>query len=59
MNMDLNDLRSLVTVILFASFLGIVVWAYARKNQQSFNDAAQLPFTGEQAGQSNIGGTNE
>lgn len=57
--MDLNDWRSLITVILFFLFLGIVAWAYARKNQQGFNDAAQLPFEGEVAGQSNFGGTRE
>ncbi|BDI05096.1 cbb3-type cytochrome oxidase subunit 3 [Sphaerotilus microaerophilus] len=57
--MDLNDWRSLVTVISFASFLGILAWAWSRKQQQGFNDAAQLPFMGEDAGQSNIGGTNE
>ena len=57
--MDLNDWRSLVTVISFASFLGILAWAWSRKQQQGFNDAAQLPFMGEDAGQSHIGGTHE
>lgn len=42
--MDLNDLRSLTTVLLFGVFLGICVWAYSRKNRGQFDDAAQLPF---------------
>ncbi len=44
--MDINDLRSLVTVISFLTFLGIIVWAYGVKsNKARFAEAAQLPFT--------------
>jgi cytochrome c oxidase cbb3-type subunit 4 len=44
--MDINDLRSLVTVISFLTFLGIVFWAYGVKsNKARFAEAAQLPFT--------------
>ena len=45
--MDLNDLRSLVTVVLFLVFLGIVVWAWSARRRQSFEAAAQLPFAEE------------
>jgi cytochrome c oxidase cbb3-type subunit 4 len=57
--MDLNDLRSLITVVSFAAFLGIVAWAYARKNLANFDDAAQAPFLGEAAPQTHTGGTHE
>lgn len=42
--MDINDIRSLVTVISLVTFLGIVAWAWARSNQARFEEAAQLPF---------------
>jgi cytochrome c oxidase cbb3-type subunit IV len=40
--MDLNDLRSLLTVALLAVFLGIVVWAWSRRNQSRFDEASRL-----------------
>jgi cytochrome c oxidase cbb3-type subunit IV len=46
--MDLNDLRSLVTVVSFLVFLGIVVWTWSASRRQSFSAAAQLPFVEEQ-----------
>jgi cytochrome c oxidase cbb3-type subunit IV len=42
--MDINTLRSIVTVLAFLAFIGIVVWAWSRRNQASFYEAAQLPF---------------
>jgi cytochrome c oxidase cbb3-type subunit IV len=42
--MDLNDLRSLVTVVSLLLFIGIVRWAWARRNQSRFDEAANLPF---------------
>lgn len=42
--MDLNDLRSWHTVILFAAFIGIVIWAWSSKSKRRFNEAANLPF---------------
>jgi len=45
--MDINDLRSIVTVVSLFTFLGIVVWAWSRRNQASFQEAAQLPFQDE------------
>ncbi len=46
---DLNFLRATVTVLSFTTFLGIVVWALARRNKAGFDEAAQLPFVGEHA----------
>ncbi|MEW6693798.1 Cbb3-type cytochrome oxidase component FixQ [Tepidimonas thermarum] len=45
--MDINDLRAIVTVLSFVSFVGIWVWAWSRKNRERFEEAAQLPFRSE------------
>ncbi|MDX9707408.1 MAG: cbb3-type cytochrome c oxidase subunit 3 [Azospira sp.] len=42
--MDINDLRSIVTVLSLAAFLGIVWWAYGGKRRARFDEAANLPF---------------
>lgn len=42
--MDINTLRITVTVVTFICFIGIVVWALARRNRNRFDEAAQLPF---------------
>jgi len=41
MAMDINDVRSLITVVSFIAFLGIVVWAYASKRKTGFDEAAR------------------
>jgi cytochrome c oxidase cbb3-type subunit IV len=45
--MDTNDLRSAVTVLSLVIFLGIVWWAWSKRNQSRFDEAAQLPFKDE------------
>jgi cytochrome c oxidase cbb3-type subunit IV len=47
--MDLNDIRSAVTVLLLVAFAGICAWAWSRSREQAFNEAARLPLDGEQA----------
>jgi cytochrome c oxidase cbb3-type subunit 4 len=42
--MDINTLRAIVTVLTFVVFIGIVTWAWSRRNQAAFDEAAQLPF---------------
>jgi cytochrome c oxidase cbb3-type subunit 4 len=42
--MDINTLRSAVTLLAFGCFVGIVAWAWSRRNQADFDEAAQLPF---------------
>jgi cytochrome c oxidase cbb3-type subunit 4 len=42
--MDINDLRSIVTVVSLITFVGIVAWAWSRRNQADFDEAARLPF---------------
>ena len=48
--MDLNDLRSAVTVVSMLTFVGIALWAWSRRNQARFDEAAQLPFVDERRG---------
>ena len=44
MELDTNTLRSLATVVSFVTFMGIVVWAWSRRNARDFEEAANLPF---------------
>jgi cytochrome c oxidase cbb3-type subunit 4 len=46
--MDINDLRSLFTVVTFTLFVAIVWWAYSGKRKQAFEEAALLPFTDDE-----------
>jgi cytochrome c oxidase cbb3-type subunit 4 len=53
--MDLNDLRSAVTVVSLLVFVGIVVWTWSSRRRDGFDAAARLPFAeaadrGEDAG---------
>jgi cytochrome c oxidase cbb3-type subunit IV len=45
--MDINDLRSAVTVISLLTFVGIIIWAWSRRNKAAFDEAAMLPFQDE------------
>jgi cytochrome c oxidase cbb3-type subunit 4 len=49
--MDINDLRGLSTLFLLLAFVGLVVWAYGRKQKASFDEAANLPFADENINQ--------
>ena len=42
--MDINDLRSITTVLGLLCFLGIVAWAYGKSSKKGFDEAANLPF---------------
>lgn len=43
--MDINDFRTLITVLGLACFVGICMWAYSRSARAGFEEAARLPFT--------------
>lgn len=48
--MDMNDARSLVTLVSLGTFIGVVWWAYGVKgNKKRFDEAANLPFADEEA----------
>ena len=42
--MFITTLRIVFTLLSFACFIGIGVWAYSRSNQARFDEAARLPF---------------
>lgn len=44
MELDINTLRSLATVVSFVMFIGIMVWAYSSRKTADFEEAARLPF---------------
>jgi cytochrome c oxidase cbb3-type subunit IV len=41
---DINTLRSVVTVISLVTFIGIVWWAWSKRRSADFQEAANLPF---------------
>jgi cytochrome c oxidase cbb3-type subunit IV len=53
---DINDLRTAITVLGFLCFLGICVWAYSGHAKAGFEEAAQLPFTDDDAPTGRAGG---
>jgi cytochrome c oxidase cbb3-type subunit 4 len=42
--MDMTDVRTWYTVVLFVVFVGIVLWAWSGRRKQDFNEAANLPL---------------
>ena len=42
--MDINLLRSIITVVTLITFVGIVLWAWSGRNRARFEEAARLPF---------------
>jgi cytochrome c oxidase cbb3-type subunit 4 len=41
---DINDVRSAVTVVSMLLFVAITAWAWQRRRLQAFEEAARLPF---------------
>lgn len=46
--MDIGTIHSIWTVVLFVSFIGIVFWAYSKRQKASFEEAANLVFADEE-----------
>jgi|AntRauTorckE6833_2_1112554.scaffolds.fasta_scaffold13702_3 cytochrome c oxidase cbb3-type subunit 4 len=51
--MDINVFRGLMSVVLLFAFLGIVYWAYSKKQKKPFDEAANLPFADEDEDEKN------
>ncbi len=45
--MDINDVRSLVTVVSMGLFLALAVWTWWPTRKAALDAAAHLPFEGE------------
>jgi cytochrome c oxidase cbb3-type subunit 4 len=41
---DINDLRSIFTVLALIAFIGIVWWAYSDRRKQTYDEAAMMPL---------------
>ena len=46
--MDINDIRSAVTLLSFVLFIGLVRWVWTARRRAAFDEAARLPFEGEE-----------
>jgi cytochrome c oxidase cbb3-type subunit 4 len=44
MDIDINFLRSIATLLSFVVFIGIMAWAYSKRRSNDFSEAANLPF---------------
>jgi cytochrome c oxidase cbb3-type subunit 4 len=42
--MDINTIRSVITVAALITFLGIVAWAWSSRRRADFDAAARLPL---------------
>lgn len=49
MNLDINLVRGLLTLVIFVAFIGIWVWAWSSKRKQSFDASAALPLENDTA----------
>lgn len=47
--MDIESLRAVMTVVAFATFVGIVLWAYSGRAKRGFDEAAALPFAEDES----------
>lgn len=47
MDIDVNDLRSIMTAVSFLTFVGIVLWAWSSRRKAAFEEAANLVFDDE------------
>ena len=54
--MDINDIRSVITVISLALFLSLVAWVWSGRRRAAFEEAARLPFADGEDGTESAGG---
>lgn len=47
--MNSGTLSGIVTIIFIVVFIGIVWWAFSKRNRQHFEDAGRLPFEEDNA----------
>lgn len=44
MDFDINLFRGIYTIALFATFIGLWIWAWSDKRKEEFTEAANIPF---------------
>jgi cytochrome c oxidase cbb3-type subunit 4 len=47
--MDIGIFRGVITAVLMVLFIALVFWAYSRRRQREFDEAAQLPLDDDRA----------
>jgi cytochrome c oxidase cbb3-type subunit IV len=57
MDIDINSVRSIVTVVSLLLFVALMVWTWQRKRKNGFEEAAMLPFLDSQSADSDIAKT--
>jgi len=48
--MDVGTIRGIGTLVLLMTFVGLWVWAWRPAQRRRFDEAAMLPFLGDEAG---------
>lgn len=47
--MELGVIRGIGTVVLLASFIALVIWAWSPRQRRRFDEASRLPFLDDEA----------
>ena len=42
--LDIGLVRGILSVVIFAAFLGLVFWAYSGRRKKDFDEASRLPL---------------
>jgi len=57
--MDINDLRSAITVLSLLLFVALMVWTWRPRAKRDHDAAARLPFDGEAGDARSTGSSRE
>jgi cytochrome c oxidase cbb3-type subunit IV len=57
--MDINLMRSIVTVLSFVLFIALVVWTWNKSRRTAFEEAAALPFADDTGAQQAAAGEKQ
>ena len=52
--MSMGLIHSIWTLLLVATFIGIIAWAFSRRRKQSFDAAARMPLEDDVQGRTNV-----
>ena len=42
--MDINDIRGILTAVIFLAFIGLTAWAWSKHRKADFDASAALPL---------------
>jgi len=48
MTVDINDARGISTLVIMFAFIGMLIWAFSKKQKAPFNEAAMQLFDEEE-----------